>query len=1019
MSNKGVNGNIRRKNLRFSGVVEIWKAGYNRSGTHGVFVKVRAKPLKNTGVAKAAELLPAVIEGFGRLILGDRSSDSYDVDNVWFFTVRLLMRSCSLRFAFEADSWESLLTRRRDFLQINETQLEPALLLLSAVDDIAASMKCDDPDQSLSTIYSLVLNMVPRLELDGFGNKRLIAKRIEKFKKRSGSFYSPAHLVKLTVERALAPLVFDSNSGELKSLDEILNLKILDPALGAGVFLIHSYKYLVDAIPTITKEQGRQIACRGLYGVDVDPLAVEVARLSLWLTIQDYELDPDLDFPNLRVGNSLIGARSGEFGNDRSRLEAGAPRVAARRTFDEVVAGKEGGASCLVDDQTKSRLDDFCADWFLPAGSSNGLEATKELEAIARREKFFHWQFEFPEVFRNDDPPRSGFDAVIGNPPWEIVKPNSREFFGMVDSEFWSLGKQDALAAQKQLLAIDSQLSREWTDVQEQHKRFAKWIKNAPAQLDGTAQAFEHQGSGDLNLYKLFCEQSFHLTREGGSIALIVPSGLYSDSGARELRRLLLEKTDWNYLNGFDNSDSAFNIHRSFKYCIFAAIKGGDTIAIKTSFLGQQCVYNRETIAALSPKWLVLSEVENKETLVLLDQINENSTLLASTEYGGNRLGYAREFDMTIDSHRFQTRDRLESQSYVQDVYGNWLLGKWRTAGGTSKIADLNAKHNKVGSSCGRFLIDVEDVRDVYVPLYEGRMIGQFTANEKQWKSGKGRRAVWEPSDGAFLGPQYLIPKSALLESGTFDELKVGFLAVGCATNARTMIAACLSSVACGNSVPVLRFHVEKPLETLSATELQLALTGFFNSFVFDFVIRRKMAGNNLNYFVLEECPLPKLIDSNISVFKTIANLVAQLNFGHLRFCRELHQMGFKQLPSLIQNSPQSRMLRSYIDVLVAHLYGLNLQDLNLILSDTILHSEKINTKSFFRIDRDLEPQERLPALVLRHAAEMETIGVSCFVERINSIATLEQVNFDGEKNNFSFDIAQHANLLNSILMLP
>ncbi len=1004
--------------MQLTGVVEIRKPGYNRSGWRGVFVKVRAaKLLTNTRVAKAAELLPAVIEAFGRLTLSGRSSDSNDVDNVWFCTVRLLLRSCALRFAFQGDDWESLLARRRAFLPIDDTQTEPMLLLLTGVDEIAASITVDDADQFLSTIYSLVLNMVPRLEIDSFGQKRLVAKRIDKFRKRSGSFYSPAHLVKLTVERALAPLVFDWKTGELKSLDEILNLKILDPALGAGVFLIHSYKYLVDALPSITKEQERQIACRCLYGVDVDPLAVEVARLSLWLTMQDYELDPDLDFPNLRVGNSLIGARSREFENDRSRLEAGAPRD--RRTSDGVLAGKEG-ASCLLDDQIKSRLDNFCAEWFLPNRTDTGLNTSKNLEAIARREKFFHWQFEFPEVFQTCDRSRGGFDAVIGNPPWEIVKPNSREFFGMVDSQFWSLGKQDALAAQKQLLAIDPQLTREWTDVQEQHKCLAKWIKNAPAQLDGATQAFEHQGSGDLNLYKLFCEQSFHLTREGGSIALIVPSGLYSDSGARELRRLLLEKTDWNYLSGFDNSDSAFNIHRSFKYCIFAAIKGGESIAIKTSFLGQESVYDRETIAALSPKWLVLSEVENKETLVLLDRINQNSTLLASTEYGGNRLGYVREFDMTIDSHRFQTRDRLESQSYVQDVYGNWLLGKWKSAtGGTSNLDELSARHNKVSSSCGRFLIDVEDVLDVYVPLYEGRMIGQFTANEKQWRSGKGRRAVWEPSVGAFLGPQYLISKSALLESGTVDELKVGFLAVGCATNARTMIASCLSSVACGNSVPVLRFHVEKPLDSLSPIELQLVLTGFLNSFVFDFVIRRKMAGNNLNYFVLQECPLPKLVDSNIQAFKTIASLVALLNFGHLRFSRELHQIGFKQLPSIIQNSLQSRLLRSYIDVLVAYLYGLNLQDLNLILSDTILHSEKINTKSFFRIDRDLEPQERLPALVLRHAAEMETIGVSHFVERVNSIATLEQINFNGEKNNFSFDIAQHANLLNSILMLP
>ncbi len=1012
-------------------------------------MKVRAKSSKRIVRAAAVnECLPKIIQNCSRVVLNDHLisngglNDCDDVESVWTVAVTFVLRLCALRLSNIEDDWSLLVHRNSAFLGCSSQQVDGIVSDNGhLIDEVISEVTVQTLEQRLSNIYEAILNMVPSFSRDHNGLRILQVKRLEKLKKRSGSFYSPSHLVDKTVQLALAPLVLESGRTKAKPLSEVLQLRIVDPAMGAGVFLTHAYRYLIELFPDCAQEEKIRIARDCLYGVDLDPLAVEVARLSLWLAVNSSMQSKlsYMDFQNLRVGNSLVGARVDRFKDLHNSINL------------------------------KSNLDKWCSKWFTSEDPDevNESDAQARLSAIAKNARFFHWEFEFPEVFDRNIRANPGFDAVIGNPPWEISKPNSREFFGMVEPNYWALGKQEALSVQQRLLANDPRLSAAWNSLQDRHRLFSTWVKKAPVQLDETVHPFECQGAGDLNLYKLFCEQSFYLAREGGSVALIVPAGLYSDSGARELRRLLLERNDWYHLSAFENSDGAFDIHRSFKYCIFAARKSGNTTRIETSFLGQASEYSRSTIAALSPKWSVLSEVESKATLSLLDRIYQNSDLLGSTKYGAYSIEYAREFDMTIDSREFYQRDKLENDRCMQDAYGNWLQGKWHATekgGGGSgegrysdgifeagwkpalpgsaniephkfenvgnpgledielqctekKLTSLGT--GRILSACGKFVIGGDQIEDVYLPLFEGRMVGQFDFSEKHWVSGKGRRAVWQQSSSAGFGPQYLVRKNVFLQRYVHDELKVGFLAVGCATNARTMIASCLSAVPCGNSVPTLRFKTTQPADGgLTADELQLALAGFLNSFVFDFVIRRKMAGNNLNYFVIEECPLPKLTPANLPVFKQVANLVSYLNLGHLRYSRELNRMGCSRLPSILPGSAHFRVVRSFVDILVAHLYGLDKRDLSLILADELPGTETINTKGFFRLDRQEQPEERLPSLVLKHAGELEAIGLSAMMERIQTLAALERMSVDNRGDVTRGDLEFHAGILNEILNL-
>ena len=143
------------------------------------------------------------------------------------------------------------------------------------------------------------------------------------------------------------------------------------------------------------------------------------------------------------------------------------------------------------------------------------------------RRRFFHWTLEFPEVFFGDDGaprPDAGFDAVVGNPPWDMVRGDDDGRAGRAET------RRDA----RQLL------------------RFSR-----------TSGLYRAQGDGHGNLFQLFVERSFRLARDGGRLGLVVPWGLAADCGSSGLRRLLFDRCRVDEVVGFDNSRGIFPIHRS------------------------------------------------------------------------------------------------------------------------------------------------------------------------------------------------------------------------------------------------------------------------------------------------------------------------------------------------------------------------------------------------------------------------------------------------------------------------
>ncbi|WP_425913557.1 Eco57I restriction-modification methylase domain-containing protein, partial [Pseudomonas sp. GWSMS-1] len=1006
-------------------------------------------------------------------------------------------------------------------------------------------------------------------------------------RKGAGTFYTRPQLAAPTVRRTLQPLAFDAVHTEVdartgletvmewapKVPEDILALKVCDPAMGSGSFLAGALRYLTEALvqslyhhqlimraedgslprmadgklaellsDELTKlkpahpdfeerlraQLKRHIVENCLYGVDLDPLAVELGRMALWVETMDRDLPFGFLDHKLKVGNALVGTWFDTYrdypamawqreGGDKDyqknkpdnlinhfyeegKGKKGDVFTAAINTRSKAVPvqleamlsgqlslGNALDASDVHDEllkvfrklhrlpvhesekradvyreevlnnphyhALKARMDLWCALWFwpgeqieqapLPRNFAQPDSDTLEIAgAVAQRLRFFHWELEFPDVFTTT---QDGFDALLGNPPWEIQKPNSKEFFSNHDPLYRSYGKQEALSKQLEYFNDLPQLEHDWIAynaglkgmsnwakyvgkpfgdrVNEdksgkqkhdlnlggggrnsfaasaaQHKKWLQQRKQRKGFAD-SAHPFLHQGSADLNTYKLFLELSHALLRGHGRLGMIVPSGIYTDKGTAPLRELFLEQCDWQWLFGFENREGIFDIHRSFKFCPLILQKGGETQAIRAAFMHRNVddweqaerhvlAYPRERVLEFSPYSKAILEIRDEQDLRVLQKIYANGVLLGDQSERGWGIKYATEFHMTNDSNLFKPRPKWEEKGYQPDEYGHWLKGPWRDYHGPMHV--LDREPGVAVSRDGTQALQVEQIEDVALPLYEGRMISQFDFSEKGWVSGKGRKAVWRDISfaGKVIEPQYLMGLADYRGNDGEDTklmpgLKAGFLAIGSATNSRSMFSGLVANFPAGNSVAVLQST--SPIRTI-------ALMTALNSFVYDFTLRNRLGGLNLNYFVIAETPVP---DFSGDELVELARIGARLCLPNKAFAQEWLKMqsaslGWKKLFALTEH--ERLRLKTISEAICAFKFGLDVAEFHTALESCDLpldglsgdRSKRLNPKGFWRIDKDKHPELRHTVLSLVAFYDLQEKGLDAFLDQNN-----------------------------------
>jgi hypothetical protein len=845
-------------------------------------------------------------------------------------------------------------------------------------------------------------------------------------RKGSGSFYTRPALSVPLAQRALEPLCYEREDDRLvpRAPDEILDLKVCEPAMGSGSFLVAALRYLVEALHRSLEHHGRikpkgdretvitlpfgapatgeereevldlppederfaerlrvqlarHVVERCLYGVDFNPMAVELARLALWIETLDRELPFEYLDHKLKVGNSLVGCwlhlvddypiraldredtdgTTGErtkwlkqtFKDAKAELPAVIDAMGgATRLFGEIeepvgdlVArvraqfealhdlpriDREQAYRDLLDSNEylalKQRMDTWCSLWFWPAGdveapmpqSWRDLASEEEatVDRLAAEHRFFHWEVEFPDAFTSE---RAGFDVVLGNPPWETLQPESLEFFSRHDPLYRTYGKTEALAKQRELFGAVDSLEQEWVAYQAGFKAMANVAKNAGDPFDvslarGNAAArlaggweiarskrahlahrthpYRIQGSGKVYTYKLFVELGHHLLRDGGRLGMLIPSGLYTDKGATEIRKEFLKRCSWEWCYGFENRLGFFPIHRSFKFVPIVLQRGGSTAAIQAAFMrqdvsewerpGQHVVRLTVTeIKKFAPASWSFMEFRDSRDQELVDELYGEHLLLGevAASLGGV---FSQEFNVSSDDKHFVSRQAAERQGLI-------------SPGADARDPRVRARLLTAG----------------LMPLYEGK---SFSLHDPYFRSSKTPASV---SKFVPVATIETVLETKAKRSGTsrvaraWGESRLIFRNIARPSDQRTLIPCVMP--------PAVHGHSAATLDGLG--DARLPLVALLGSLTMDYVVRMKVSAN-LSWFYLATLPIPDW--TNTEFGQRAGQLASRLNAVGADFS--------PPHADLVIDPADRLQARLMLDALAADLFGLHPDDL-------------------------------------------------------------------------------------------
>ena len=847
-------------------------------------------------------------------------------------------------------------------------------------------------------------------------------------RKDSGSYYTPDDLVDLIVRETVGPLADsrmeafaakaedipssqvseDRRMGRLKRLDPaemLLELKVCDPAMGSGHFLVNLVDYLADRVieamaeaealvdgylsPLVERIDGirntiidnaedrgwtfdpaqlddrhivrRMVLKRCVYGVDKNPMAVELTKVSLWL--HTFTVGAPLSFldHHLRCGDSLFGTwvapavhRTEETSSLflREPLEratrAAAPMQIIEGLTDAEIAEAHRSADIFAEiSEMTAPLDAFMSllhafDWlglrrrevkaaylnWLQGTSGNpidiaqtGLSGSAEADlphlmdalALVASERFLNWQVAFPGVWSEWEANEltGGFDAVIGNPPWDRMKLQQVEWFSARRRE---IAMAPRAADRKRMIA---ELEKSG-DPLAQDFRLASERAAAAARVARGSGDYPLLAQGDLNLYSLFVERAMTLVKPDGMVGLLVPSGIASNKTAAPFFKSVATEGRLKALYDFENKKVFFpDVHASFKFCVFVASPRRLPEAAQCAFYlhavsgvedPERCFpLSADDFARVNPNTGTAPIFRSRRDAGLTAAIYERLPVLVDRSSGKEvkawPVKYSTMFHMTNDSGLFRTRSELEEQE-----------GAWPVGG------------NRYQSPSGE-----------WVPLYVGRMIHQFDhraasvhLNEKNLHNPALSDDIGAKlkADPAFVpAPQYWVPRKKISLPDNVG-WTIAFRDIARATDARTVIAAAVPAVGLGNTLPAM-FPEGEQIESNG-----VLLLGNLGAVALDFVARQKVQSTHLNWYIAEQLPIVPLERYRAVRFgaktaeEIVREAVLELTYTAHDMAPFAREMGHVDghgvvLPPFRWDALRRLNLRAKLDALYFHLYGI------------------------------------------------------------------------------------------------
>ncbi|WP_205371210.1 Eco57I restriction-modification methylase domain-containing protein [Thermoleptolyngbya sp. PKUAC-SCTB121] len=703
----------------------------------------------------------------------------------------------------------------------------------------------------------------------------------------------------------------------------------------------------------------KRIITDNLYGVDIMEEATEIAKLRLFLAlvssakrVEDLEPLPNIDF-NIMAGNSLIGLiRVDAEGFDRlstppSQKGRGAgseaifqgnflPTLAAS-AYQQILEDKNRTIDLYkkhafqnnneelpqetrllqlrdhidkLNRESQSKLNQLLLDEF---STKLGIRY-EQAQLTGKPQKRpltladidilepFHWGYHFDKVFA-----RGGFDAIITNPPWETFKPQAKEFF-VNHSDLVTKNKMDIKAFEKEQkkLLSNPEIAAAWLEYQSKFPYVSAYFRSSANYVNQISILNGKKAGTDINLYKLFLERCYRLLRDGGECGIVIPSGIYTDLGTKQLREMLFSQTQITGLFCFENRKTIFEgVDSRFKFVILSFAKGGQTQAFPVRFMRhdvaelaefpnpRDIVLDVPLIRKLSPDSLSIMEFKESIDIAIAQKMLQ-FPLLGEAIEGTWNLKLTAEFHMTNDSHLFKTEP-----------------------------------------APGR------------LPLYEGKMIHQFThrfAPPRYWiDEQEGRKALLGKKEG---------DRGQKLD---YQDYRLGFRKIARNTDERTIISTIIPPNFCSENFQVALSFDDQGRRYIQYSEM-LFLCALWNSFAVDAMLRQRVSAN-VNFFYVYQLSVPRLQEGD-QWFAEIVNRAAKLICTTPEF-DDLWQEVFPHPLTLSptggegeqenSNTPLARSggeggrgvtdeterakLRAELDGIIAHLYGLTEEEFAHILN--------------------------------------------------------------------------------------
>jgi hypothetical protein len=802
----------------------------------------------------------------------------------------------------------------------------------------------------------------------------------------------------------------------------ILSVKICDPAAGSGHFLVKANNVMGAELARVrtgdeypTEDQihaaRRDVLAHCIYGVDLNPMAVELCKVSLWInaSVRDKPLS-FLDH-HIKCGNSLIGATPELMaegipyeafdhtlvGNDRKRAVAIRKRNRQERRDFEKGGGfqpsllrvtvfepdgevwqhyqyvttmaeerprvaRERYAAYLSSDETQRRkleADCWTAAFFWEIDEETAWaptygefvrlreegpqvlspEAIAQIERLAERYKFFHWHLEFPDVF-SDSPPLagegSGFDVVLGNPPWERIKLQEKEFFADKSSE---IANARTAAARRKLIKklpqTNPALHAIYTDALRESEATSHFLR--------ASNCFPLTAGGDINTYAVFAGLARQIIAPTGRAGIVVPLGIATDYTYRDFFADVVGNGQLVSFYDFENREGIFpGVHRNYNFALTTLI-GADLPQGEAEFAFFMTqfdhLHDKERhftlsggdLALVNPNTCTCPIFNTRQDAELTLRIYRACPVLHNEQTGENPWGvsFLRMFDMTNDSHLFRTQEQLEAEGFV--LAGNSFIRS----------------------------------NESYLPLYESKMMHQFDHRHGTFL-GQGRHDIEQGncrqlSDNEratadtlvlpryWIGSEHVVSHSgeSVAQRGWF----IGLRKITRAVDLRTGTFTVLPWTACSYSM--------NTITALQGAASVAAFLGNLNSLISDYTLRQKLGGINLAHFIVKQLPIlppnryppellafivPRVVELTYTAWdlqpfaRDVLDEVGQETWARWFEDAPIHTSpppewaAGAEPPPFVWHEERRARLRAELDALYAHLYGLSRDELAYIL---------------------------------------------------------------------------------------